>query len=173
MGRGARVFGLSHLRTARLRLDRFAKPGRRSAANAHCRSTGTIDRLVLGFMGLGLVVGVAALGVIAARSVVERRQQIGVLRAIGFQASAVRLSFLLESGILALSSIIVGATLGLAMAYNVIDDASRQANYGHVPYLVPWAGLGVIFTLVMLVALGTTYLPARRASRVYPAEALR
>ena len=46
-----------------------------------------IDRLVLGFMGLGLVVGVAALGVIAARSVVERRQQIGVLRSIGFQAS--------------------------------------------------------------------------------------
>ena len=132
-----------------------------------------IDRLVLGFMGLGLVVGVAALGVIAARSVVERRQQIGVLRAIGFQASAVRLSFLLESGILALSSIVVGTVLGLAMAYNVIDDASRQANYGHVPYLVPWAGLAVIFSLVMLVALGTTYLPARRASRVYPAEALR
>ena len=35
-------------------------------------------------MGLGLVVGIAALGVIAARSVVERRQQIGVLRALGF-----------------------------------------------------------------------------------------
>ena len=51
-------------------------------------------------MGLGLVVGVAALGVIAARSVVERRQQIGVMRAIGFQASAVRLGFLLESGLL-------------------------------------------------------------------------
>jgi putative ABC transport system permease protein len=132
-----------------------------------------IDRLVLGFMGLGLVVGVAALGVIAARSVVERRQQIGVLRSIGFQASAVRLSFLLESGILALSSIIVGSVLGLAMGYNVIDDASRQANYGKVPYLVPWAELGVIFGVVMLVALATTYVPARRASRVYPAEALR
>ena len=132
-----------------------------------------IDRLVLGFMGLGLVVGVAALGVIAARSVVERRQQIGVLRSIGFQASAVRLGFLLESGLMALSSIIVGAALGLAMAYNVISDASHQANYGHVPYIVPWANLTLIFTVVMVVALATTYLPARRASRVYPAEALR
>ena len=65
-------------------------------------------RLIEGFMGLGLVVGVAALGVIAARSVVERRQQIGVLRAIGFQATTVRLSLLLESGFLALSSIVVG-----------------------------------------------------------------
>jgi putative ABC transport system permease protein len=132
-----------------------------------------IDRLVLGFMGLGLVVGVAALGVIAARSVVERRQQIGVMRSIGFQAGAVRLGFLLESGILALSSIIVGTALGLMMGYNVIDDASRQSNYGHVPFLVPWANLGVIFGVVLLVALGTTYLPARRASRVFPAEALR
>ena len=39
----------------------------------------TFDRLIMGFMGLGLVVGVAALGVITARAVVERRQQIGVL----------------------------------------------------------------------------------------------
>ena len=38
----------------------------------------TFNRLIQGFMGLGLVVGVAALGVISARAVVERRQQIGV-----------------------------------------------------------------------------------------------
>ena len=38
----------------------------------------TFNRLIQGFMGLGLLVGVAALGVISARSVVERRQQIGV-----------------------------------------------------------------------------------------------
>ena len=36
-------------------------------------------------MALGLFVGIAALGVIAFRSVVERRQQIGMLRAIGYQ----------------------------------------------------------------------------------------
>ncbi len=39
-------------------------------------------------MGLGLLVGVAAVGVIAFRTVVERRQQIGVLRAIGYPAQA-------------------------------------------------------------------------------------
>ena len=42
-----------------------------------------------------------------------------------------------------------------------------------MPFLVPWATLGVIFGVVLVVALGTTYLPARRASRVFPAEALR
>ena len=39
----------------------------------------TFDRLIMGFMGLGLIVVVAALAVIGARSVVERRRQIGVL----------------------------------------------------------------------------------------------
>ena len=48
-------------------------------------------------MGLGLLVGVAAVGVIAFRSVVERRQQIGVLRALGFQRSLVSLGFLIET----------------------------------------------------------------------------
>ena len=130
-------------------------------------------RLIEGFMLLGLVVGVAALGVIAARSVVERRQQIGVLRSIGFQAQTVRLGLLLESGFLALTSIIVGSALGLALAYNVIDDAHRQATWPGVHLVVPWMNLSVIFLIVMIVALATTLLPARRASRVYPAEALR
>ena len=44
-----------------------------------------LQPLIQGFMGLGLIVGVAALGVISARAVVERRQQIGVMRAIGFR----------------------------------------------------------------------------------------
>ena len=52
-------------------------------------------------MGLGLVVGIAALAVVASRAVVERRQQIGMLRAIGYQRGMVALSFLFESGFIA------------------------------------------------------------------------
>src|SRR3712207_1177652 len=45
--------------------------------------------IIQGFMGLGLIVGVAAVGVIAFRNVVERRQQIGMLRALGYQRSLI------------------------------------------------------------------------------------
>jgi putative ABC transport system permease protein len=133
----------------------------------------TFDRLIIGFMGLGLIVGVAALGVITARAVVERRQQIGVLRAIGFQRRMVQASFLLESSFVALTSIVVGTTLGLAVAYNVISDSRRTPSWANMAFTVPWLTLAIIFAVVYAVALATTYVPARRAARIYPAEALR
>jgi len=133
----------------------------------------TMNRLVMGFMGLGLIVGVAALGVISARAVVERRQHIGVLRAIGFRKSMVELIFLLESSFVALTSIVVGTVLGLVVAHQVISDSQSTPSWQNLTFDVPWANLAVIFFAVYLVALGTTFLPALRASRIYPAEALR
>jgi putative ABC transport system permease protein len=82
----------------------------------------TFNRLILAFMGLGLIVGVAALGVISARSVVERRQHIGVLRAVGFRRGTVQASFLLESSIISITAILVGTAHGLILANNIIPD---------------------------------------------------
>ena len=117
--------------------------------------------------------GVAGLGVITARAVVERRQQIGVLRAIGFRKRMVQLSFLLESSFIGLTAILVGTGLGLAVAYNVVNDSRRTPSWENMSFVVPWGTLVVIFVAVCLVALATTFVPALRASRIYPAEALR
>jgi len=133
----------------------------------------TINRLIQGFMGLGLIVGVAALGVVAARSVVERRQQIGVLRAIGFRRGMVQASFILEAALVALTSIVVGSALGLVLAFNIVSDQREQASWEGLTLVVPWLNLGIIFLAVFLVAVGTTLAPALRASRIRPAEALR
>jgi putative ABC transport system permease protein len=133
----------------------------------------TFNYIVLGFMGLGLIVGVAALGVITARSVVERRQQIGVLRSIGFQRRMIQAAFLLESSFVALTAILVGTVLGLALGYNIIADTAKQPSWDTLAFTVPWLMLSMVFLLVYAVALLTTLAPAVRASRVYPAEALR
>ena len=133
----------------------------------------TFNRLIQGFMGLGLIVGVAALGVISARSVVERRQQIGMLRAIGFRRSMVRSAFLLESSLVALTAIVVGTGLGVLLAKNIIDDSRSQPSWENLEMVVPWRNLTVIFLTVYAVALVATLAPARRAARVEPAEALR
>lgn len=133
----------------------------------------TFNLLIRGFMGLGLVVGVAALGVISARAVVERRQQIGVLRSIGFRRRMVQGTLLLESGFIALTAIVAGTGLGLLLAFNIIRDQRSQPSWEHLTMVVPWLDLAVIFAVVLVVALGATLAPAARASRTEPAEALR
>jgi putative ABC transport system permease protein len=134
-------------------------------------SQGLFNNLLMGFMGLGLLVGIAALGVIAARSVVERRQQIGMLRALGFQRGQVRLAFLIESSFVALLGIGLGVALGAALSVGIVDSFAEQ--FAGVQYTVPWTTLGVIVVLAYAASLLTTFLPARQASKVYPAEALR
>ena len=137
------------------------------------RANLTFNRLIEGFIGLGLVVGVAALGVISARAVVERRQHIGVLRALGFSRRMVQASFLLESSFVALTAILVGTVLGLLLAWNIVVDQRSQPSWADLTLVVPWFNLAVIFLVVYVVALGATLIPAARASRIRPAEALR
>ena len=133
----------------------------------------TFQYLILGFLALGLVIGVAALGVISARSVVERRQQIGVLRAIGFQARMVQMSFLVESLIVTLVGVVVGSVLGLWVAFNVIQDTASQPGYENLTLVPPWSVLAIILGVVVLCSVLATWLPSVRASRTYPATALR
>ena len=133
----------------------------------------TFNRLIQGFMGLGLIVGIAALGVISARAVVERRQQIGILRALGFRRRMIQLAFLLESSFIALTAIVVGTLLALIVAVNVVGDTASQSSWSDIQLIVPWVNLAIIFGAVYLAALLATLAPAIRASRVYPAEALR
>ncbi|MBI4282734.1 MAG: FtsX-like permease family protein [Chloroflexi bacterium] len=130
-----------------------------------------INNLLQGFMGLGLVVGIAALGVIAARSVVERRQQIGVLRALGFQKGMVQLSFLLESSFIALLGIAIGIALGAGVSIQVVNEMAE--SFEGLTFHVPWSNILVVVIIAYGASLLTTYLPARQAANVYPAEALR
>jgi putative ABC transport system permease protein len=127
--------------------------------------------LLEGFMGLGLVVGIAALGVVATRAVVERRQEIGMLRAIGFQRAMVRTTFLLESSFVAILGTLLGVGLGLALAKNLVDSVAKNNN--SITLNVPWLQIVVIVVIAYVASLLTTYLPAWQASRIYPAEALR
>jgi putative ABC transport system permease protein len=122
-------------------------------------------------MGLGLIVGLAAVGVIAFRAVVERRQQIGVLRAIGFQSGQVSLSFLIETAFIVALGTLSGTVLGLLLARNLFSTEDFAPS--GVDFTVPWVQILVILILTFIAALLMTLIPARQASRLAPAEALR
>jgi putative ABC transport system permease protein len=130
-----------------------------------------ILQLFQGFLALGLLVGIAGLGVISSRAVVERRQQVGMLRAIGYQKGMVSLAFILESSFIALSGILIGAATGLSLADKMIGQFYTLATDQAFP--IPWLSIGGMLLAAWVFSLITTILPAWQASRVYPAEALR
>ena len=136
-------------------------------------ATRAILRLFVGFVALGLVVGIAALGVVSTRAVVERRQQIGVLRAIGYRRSMIQLSLLLESSFVSLLGIAIGGTLGVILGYQAFVEIRDDEAASNVRFVVPWLQIAAILALAYGFSLLATYLPARQAARTYPAEALR
>ena len=89
---------------------------------------GLLSMILQGFMGVGLLAGVAALGTLSTRAVVERRRQIGILRALGFSSHAVSLGLLVESGLVALLGALLGTAIGLFVAQNTVLFLNRQSG---------------------------------------------
>ena len=135
------------------------------------RLTGGALQLLQGFMALGLLVGIAALGVISTRSVYERRQQVGMLRALGYQKGMVALSFLIESSFVSITGLVIGALTGMVLGDNLVLAFFPQIGESAVS--TPWLQVVLIVLAAYLFSLLTTIAPAWQASRIYPADALR
>lgn len=134
------------------------------------QATRSVFYLIQGFIALGLLIGIAALGVVTIRAVVERRQQIGVLRAIGFQPRMVEGVFLMEGVFIAGLGTLIGYVLALTFSYNLyLQVASDQG----LAFLPPWPALIGIGLSILVASLLTTWLPARSAAKVTIAETLR
>jgi putative ABC transport system permease protein len=128
--------------------------------------------LMRGFLGLGLLVGIAGLGVVMVRAVRERRHEIGMLRAMGFRTGIVRAAMLSEAGLIAVQGTVIGAALGLVQTRTLLAGSDA---FGDVPppFVVPWVGLIVILGLPLVASLAATAWPASRAAAIKPAVALR
>jgi putative ABC transport system permease protein len=127
-------------------------------------------QLMQAYLALGLVVGIAGLGVVMVRSVRERRREIGVLRAIGFLAPQVRRAFLSESTFTALQGIVIGSVLALITAAQLVNSG----EFGETAeFAIPWTDLGILTGAALVASLIATAWPARQASRIPPAVALR
>lgn len=130
-----------------------------------------LNDLLQAFIGVGLLAGIAGLGVISTRAVVERRQQIGVMRALGFTRRAVQGSFLIEASLIALLGILVGTLLGLGLSYRLVEFLGRE--FPEIVFAVPWQQIGGIALFAYVASMLTTLAPAWQAGRISPAEALR
>jgi putative ABC transport system permease protein len=129
------------------------------------------NQLFQGFMGLGLLVGVASLGVVSFRAVVERRQSIGMMRALGYKGRMIQIQFLMESGVVAILGSAIGIGLGALIGWNIFLSISAEAD--GLTYSIPWLNVTLIVLVAVVFSLVTTFIPARQASRIKPSEALR
>jgi putative ABC transport system permease protein len=93
--------------------------------------------LMRGYLALGLVIGIAGLGVVMIRAVRERRRQIGMLRAMGFPSRVVRQAFLTEAAFIAVQGIVMGTVLALITAYNLLTHSSTFGGES-IGFEIPW-----------------------------------
>jgi putative ABC transport system permease protein len=122
------------------------------------------------FMGLGLVIGISGLGIITIRSVHERRQEIGMMRAIGFKRAMVLKSFLIETAFVATIGILIGTILGIIIGYILWRDEFRAQEF---EFLINWQPIIAVALIAFFVTLLCIIPASRKASKVPPAEALR
>src|SRR6266705_52670 len=125
--------------------------------------------LMEAYLAMGLLVGIAGLAVITLRAVVERRTQIGALRAIGFTQRMVLSMFLVEIALIAVLGVGIGVALGIVFAYKIYVVYFADI----IVFSVPWAHLLAIIGGASVATVACTAQPAVRASRIPPAEALR
>jgi putative ABC transport system permease protein len=130
------------------------------------KSTEVLTALLGAIAAVSLLVGGIGIMNIMLVSVTERTREIGTRLAIGALAREVLLQFLIESVVLSTLGGLVGIGAGLAGAYAATD--ALQLPFVFAPHIV---GLAFVFSALVGVIFG--YLPAQKAARLSPIEALR
>ena len=136
-----------------------------SALVAQADAKSALNGLFLGLGAVALLVGAVGVANIMIISVLERRSEIGLRRALGATRSHIRIQFLSEAVLLGVLGGAVGVALGAA-------SAAVYADAKHWAVVIPaeaWAG-GIAASLVVGAVAGL--LPALRAARLSPTQAL-
>jgi putative ABC transport system permease protein len=134
--------------------------------------------LFLGIFG-SLALAVASIGIVntLVMAILERRREIGIMKAIGASDADVKRLFFAEAGVMGL----LGGALGVALGWTI----GRVINLGTNIYLkqqslapeqiwfVPWWLVGGAIAFAIVVSLLSGLYPAARAARLDPVQALR
>ncbi len=165
-----------------LRKDRKQKIGEEDfSVQTPVQSISTVNNIlniinitVSGIAALALLIGGIGIANTMYTSVLERTKEIGVMKAIGAQNKDILIIFLTESAILGLVGGIVGAGIGIALAFT----ASRAATsaLGGINLLQVSISYPLILTAIsfsLLIGILSGILPALQASKLNPVDALR
>ncbi|MGY1723937.1 ABC transporter permease [Blastococcus sp. SYSU DS0533] len=126
--------------------------------------------VVTGLLGVAVVIALIGVGNTLALSVVERRQENGLLRALGLTRRQLRGLLAWESALVAGVAAVLGVLLG--SFYGLVGVASVLGSYGELVLSMPWLQVGAIVLVATVAGLLASVLPARRAARTPPVAAI-
>ena len=136
-----------------------------AALTAAADAKGALDTLYLGLGVVALLVGAIGVANIMVISVLKRRQEIGLRRALGATRGQIRAQFLAEAILLSLSGGAAGVIAGAAAT------AAYARGHGELVVIPPQAWAGGLAAAVIIGALAGL-LPAIRAARLSPTQTL-
>lgn len=141
--------------------------------------TSTITYFLAGIAGISLLVGGIGIANTMFMSVVERTRQIGVLKSLGTTNNEVMKLFLTESGLLGLIGGVIGAIFGIILSFLISELGGggiglfRPRTSGGLTTVVSPEVLLLAILFSVFIGGISGLLPARRASKLEPVEALR
>jgi putative ABC transport system permease protein len=135
------------------------------ALTARADAQGALDTLFLGLGAVALLVGAIGVANIMVISVLERRSEIGLRRALGATRGQIRAQFLAEAVLLSLAGGVIGVIAGAAAT------AAYARGHGETVVIPPQAWAGGLAAALLIGALAGL-LPAIRAARLSPTQAL-
>ncbi|MFC1801203.1 ABC transporter permease [Nanoarchaeota archaeon] len=131
-----------------------------------------VQAVLIGIAAISLLVGGVGIMNTMYTSVLQRTNEIGLMKAIGAKNSDILAIFLIESGFLGLVGGVIGVLIGVGLS-KLVEIAAAQAGLDILKAFFPWylilGALAFSFLLGMIAGVS----PARQASKLKPVEALR
>ena len=133
----------------------------------------TISYVLIAFVAISLIVSSIMIGVITYISVLERRKEIGILRAMGASKHNVAQVFNAETVITGFLAGILGVGISLLLLIPINALIHKLAESTDVSAILPWAAGIILIVLSVILTLIGGLIPSKSASRQDPVTALR
>jgi len=147
--------------------------------NASLFSALQLEKLAMGLVLL-LIVLVAAFNIVSTLTMVvtDKTREIGILRAMGMPAAAIRRIFVLQGTIIGVIGTTLGLILGLVLSRIVDRSGLIRLDptvyfIDRIPVRVDPRDVAIVVTASLVIAVIATIHPARRAAALHPVEAIR
>ncbi|WP_139177557.1 ABC transporter permease [Ruania alba] len=130
----------------------------------------TLLAVVVGLLGVSVVIALVGVANTLSLSVIERRRESAMLRALGLTKAQLRGMLAVEGVLIAGAGAVIGAVAGLV--YGWAGSSVLLGSLADVPFQVPWRDLALVAGVALVAGLLASVLPARSAVRTSPVAAL-